>query len=137
MTNAALAAAVGIGPTACLARVRKLEIAGVIRGYAAILDPDAVGQTVTALASVQLRHHGAAELEAFKRAIGAFDQVQACWHLTGDDDFVLKIVAADLADYERFVSGQLSSLENLGRVRTSICLSSVKDGTRLPLPKPA
>lgn len=137
ITNAALAATVGIGPTACLARVRKLEIAGVIRGYAAIVDPEAVGQAVTALASVQLRQHGASELAAFKQAIAGFEQVQSCWHLAGDDDFVLKIVAADLADYERFVTGQLSSLENLGRVRTSIVLSSVKEGTRLPLPKPA
>jgi Lrp/AsnC family transcriptional regulator, leucine-responsive regulatory protein len=137
ITNAALAASVGIGPTACLARVRKLEIAGVIRAYAALVDPDAVGQPVTALARVQLRQHGTDELEAFKRAIGAFEQVQACWHLAGEDDFVLKIVAADLADYERFVTGQLSALENLGRVRTSICLSTVKEETRLPLPKMA
>lgn len=133
ITNAALAKAVGISPTSTLARVRRLERDGVIRSYAALIDADAVGQPVTALTRVRLRQHGARELDAFKRAIGGFGQVQACWHLAGDDDFVLKIVASDLADYERFVTRELSALENLGQIRTSICLSTVKDGTRVPL----
>lgn len=133
ITNALLAERVGISPPGALERVRKLEAAGVITGYSARVDPLAVGMRVTALVHVSLREHGEARLGDFKRAVGAFPEVQSLWHTTGEEDFILKVLVADLAAYERFVVHTLSAVPNIGRVRTSFCLSAVKDDARVPL----
>lgn len=133
ITNAALAVRAGISPAGALERVRKLEQAGVIRGYAARLDPARVGKGVTAIVGVQLREHGEGRIEAFKAAVRGFDEVQAAWHTTGEEDFLLKVLVSDMEHYEDFVVHRLSALPNLGKVRTSFCLSTVKDETRVPL----
>ncbi|TVQ30843.1 MAG: Lrp/AsnC family transcriptional regulator [Phycisphaeraceae bacterium] len=133
LTNATLARLAGISPAGALERVRKLEAAGVIRGYAARLDPGAVGQTITALVQVSLREHGEARLDEFKRAVDDFEEIQAAWHTTGEEDFILKVLVRDMEHYERFVVHRLSALPNIGRVRTNFCLAVVKDETRVPL----
>lgn len=133
ITNAKLAAAVRISPASSLQRVRKLRRAGVIRGFAALLDPAAIGRPITVLVSVSLREHGRHRLEEFAAAIRDLEEVQACWHIAGESDFILKVVAADIAGYERFVSGRLSVLDNIGRVRSSFCLRALKDETALPV----
>jgi DNA-binding Lrp family transcriptional regulator len=133
ITNALLAERVGISPPGALERVRKLEAAGVITGYAARVDPASVGKRVAALVHVSLREHGEARLDDFKRVVGAFPEVQSLWHTTGEEDFILKVLVTDLAAYEQFVVHKLSAVPNIGRVRTSFCLSAVKDDTRVPL----
>lgn len=133
ITNALLAERVGISPPSALERVRKLEGAGVIKGYVARVEPEAVGKKVTALVHVSLREHGERRIEDFKAAVAAFDEVQAAWHTTGEEDFILKVIVTDLAAYERFVVHRLSAIPNIGRVRTSFSLAAFKDETRVPL----
>lgn len=133
ITNATLAERAGISPPGALERVRKLEAAGVIRGYAARVDPAAVGKTITALVHITMREHGEGRLEELKEALRDFDEVQAAWHTTGEEDFILKVLVNDMDHYERFVVHRLSAVANIGRVRTSFCLSAVKDETRVPL----
>lgn len=133
ITNALLAERVGISPPGALERVRKLEAAGVITGYSARVDPISVGKRVTAIVHVSLREHGEARLDEFKRVVGAFTEVQALWHTTGEEDFILRVLVTDLAHYEHFVVHKLSAAPNIGRVRTSFCLSVVKDDARVPL----
>ncbi|TVQ58782.1 MAG: Lrp/AsnC family transcriptional regulator [Phycisphaerales bacterium] len=133
ITNATLAERAGISPGAAIERVRKLEHAGVVTGYAARLDPATVGKDVCAIVHVQLREHGEGRIEAFTRAIAAFDEVQCAWFTTGDEDFILKVLVTDMERYRDFVAHRLSALPNLGRVRSSFCLSVIKDETRVPL----
>lgn len=133
ITNAALAQRVGISPPSTLERVKKLEAAGVIKGYVALLDPLAVGKGVTAMVMVTLREHGLEAIEAFKREIIGFPEVQAAWHTTGEEDFILRVIVSDMTEYEFFAVHKLSRVSNLGRVKTSFCLSAAKFDTRVPL----
>ncbi len=133
ITNATLAQRVGISPPSTLERVKKLEAAGIIRGYVALLDARHVGKTITAIVHVTLREHGEGRLNEFVEAVQHFDEVQAAWHTAGEDDFILKVLVNDMEHYERFVVHRLSATANIGRVRTSFCLRAAKDDTRIPL----
>jgi Lrp/AsnC family transcriptional regulator, leucine-responsive regulatory protein len=133
ITNAMLAQKVGISPPSTLERVKKLENAGVIKGYRAIVDHKAVNKTICAFVHVTLRVHGAEHIKAFDDAVAAFDEIQGAWHTTGDEDFMLRVLVTDMDQYERFIVHRLSAIPNIGRVRTSFILSPVKDETRVPL----
>lgn len=133
ITNARLAKNVGISPPSTLERVKKLEQSGIISRYTAILDPVAVGKPMSAIVSVTLREHGEDRLRAFARAVAELDEVRSVYHTAGDEDFFLRVVVTDMGQYEEFVVRKLSDIENIGRIRTSFCLSVVKEETAIPL----
>ena len=133
ITNAALSDTVGISAPSTLERVRKLESAGVITGYVALVDPAALNKAITALVQVSLNSHSNASLERAKSLLGSFDEVLACWHTAGDEDFVLKVLVCDMAAYERFISHKLSTVPGISKIRTAFVLSAVKESTRIPL----
>jgi len=133
ITNANLAQMVGISPPSTLERVKKLEHAGIIRGYVALLAPRSLGKTITAIVHVTLREHGEGRLREFVDQVRNFDEVQAAWHTAGEEDFILKVLVNDMEHYERFVVHKLSATTNIGRVRTSFCLSAAKEQTQVPL----
>lgn len=133
ITNATLAQRIGISPPSTLERVKKLEQQGIIRGYVALIDAAAVGKSIAALVHVTLREHGEEKLSTFKKAVQKFDEVQAAWHTAGEEDFILKVLVTDMQQYEDFVVYRLSAVPNIGRIRTSFCLSTVKDETAVPL----
>lgn len=133
ITNAMLSQKVGISPPSTLERVKKLETQGIITGYVAIVDPDSVGKGITAIVHVTLREHGEERLNAFYDEVVPFEEVQSIWHTAGEEDFILKVLVTDMAQYEEFVVHRLSAVTNIGRVRTSFCLSTIKDETRVPL----
>lgn len=133
ITNATLATRVGISPPSTLERVKKLENSGIIRRYVAILDTVELDKSISALVHVTLREHGTNGLSDFKKAVAEFEEVQAAWHTAGEEDFILKVIVTDMDQYEQFVVHRLSAVPNIGRIRTSFCLSAVKDETRVPL----
>jgi len=133
ITNATLATRVGISPPSTLERVKKLENSGIIKRYVAILDTVELDKSISALVHVTLREHGTNGLSDFKKAVAEFDEVQAAWHTAGEEDFILKVIVTDMDQYEHFVVHRLSAVPNIGRIRTSFCLSAVKDETRVPL----
>lgn len=133
ITNATLAQRVGISPPSTLERVKKLETSGIIRRYVALLDPVMVDKNICALVHVTLREHGERRLLEFKEALCAFEEVQSCWHTAGEEDFILKVLVTDMAQYELFIVHKLSAVPNIGRIRTSFALSTIKDDTRVPL----
>lgn len=133
ITNAMLAQTVGISPASMIERVKKLETSGIIKGYVARLDPREVDKSMTAIVSITLREHGEHRLRDFAHAIDGFEEVQAAWHTTGEEDFILRVIVTDMAQYEDFVVHRLSTIPNIARVRTSFCLSTLKDTTRVPL----
>jgi len=133
ITNAMLAQQVGISPPSTLERVKKLEASGIIRRYVALIDPALVGKSIRAVVHVTLREHGEDLLREFKQAVASFEEVQGAWHTAGEEDFILRVLVSDMEQYEHFVVHRLSAIPNIGRIRTSFCLSAVKDETAVPL----
>lgn len=135
ITNTDLADQVGLSPPSTLERVRKLERLGVIRGYVALLSPAALGVKTMAIVHVSLREHGRQPLNSVKVALSALADVQSCWHTAGEDDFILKVVVADMDAYEDFVTNRLSAIPGIGRIRTTFILNTCKEETSLPIPE--
>src|SRR5262245_14102101 len=100
MTNASLAEAVGLTPTPMLQRMKKLEGRGVILGYTALVNRKAVGRSTLAYVSVQMTEHKLSAHKRFVEAIRSFGEVLECHHISGEEDFLLKVVVRDIEEYE-------------------------------------
>ena len=133
ITNADLAKAVGLSPPSVLQRVRALEKAGVIRGYHAHLDPERLGFRLTAFVMISLSLHQEQPIERFRRSIAEIPEVQECWHLSGDFDFMLKVVVRDMRSYEALVREKITKIKGLQKIQTSFVLSPTKQGALLPI----
>jgi len=133
ITNSQLAAEAGISPPAMLERVKRLENAGVIEGYTAIINPDKVGCGTTALVWVSLAAHRTASFESFAREIRKLPEVLECHHIAGEEDFVLKVVVRNIQEYEDFVLNKLTPIPGVGKIKTTFILSSLKNSTELPI----
>ena len=131
-TWARLGETLGLTGPAVADRVRKLQQLGVIRGFAAHVNPDAVGMTVTAFVDVSLERP--ALREAFLKRVNAIPEVQECHHVTGDDDFLLKLRCRNPLDLDRVVSEELKGTPGVVRARTTIVLRTTKETTVVPLP---
>ena len=133
-TNADIAAQVNLSPSACLRRVQRLEAAGVIAGYAAQVEPRAVGLGLQAFVRVQLERHGQPAIEQFIDAIGDWEEVVACHALTGDMDYQLQVVVQDLEHFSRFLLDNLLNASGVADVNSSFVLRAVKTDGGLALP---
>lgn len=133
VTNADLAKLVGLSPPSVLQRVRALEKSGLIRGYHAILDPDRLGLRVTALAMISLSLHQEQPIERFRRSIQEIPEVLECLHVSGEFDFLLKIVVKDIRAYEQLIREKLSKIRGIRQIKSSFVLGTPKQTTRLPL----
>jgi Lrp/AsnC family transcriptional regulator, leucine-responsive regulatory protein len=112
-------------------RVHKLEQRGVIRGYAALVDPASVGHPLTAYVSVSLASHR--NRTAFLRAISKMDQVAECHHVAGDDDYLLKVRCRGTQDLDHLLATELKDRLGVARTRTTIVLSTAKESLRVPI----
>ena len=125
MSNAELAERVNLSPTPCLRRVKRLERSGVIGGYLAELDLKKVGLTISALVFVQLTINSTDNAAKFEAAIKSIRRVQECSVLTGSYDYLLQVVAMDLADYEKLIKGELANIPNIKNLESTIVLNQV------------
>ena len=135
LSNAELAQKVGLSVSPTWRRVRALEEAGVITGYQALVDPAAVGLPVNVFVHVSLEKQVEAALEAFEAAIRRHPEVMECYLMTGDADYLLRVVVPDLSEYERFVMDHLTRIRGIASIKSSFALRPVKHGTELPLPE--
>ncbi len=133
LTNLDLAERVSLSASPCLRRTRALEQAGVIRQYVALLDPLRVGLGLLAYVSVQLEKRGAMPHDEFKARIRAWPEVVACFAMTGEMDYLLRVYVEDLQHFSRFVMEQLLMQPGVVNVKSSFALDRVKDTTALPL----
>ncbi|MDQ2985351.1 MAG: Lrp/AsnC family transcriptional regulator [Armatimonadota bacterium] len=133
LTNVELASRVGLTPPPTLSRVKRLEEAGLIRKYVAVVDQEKLGLPVTAFVHVIHKEHTRATSEAFLAAVDLLPEVLECHHIAGDEDFLLKVVAASPLDYEKFVLEKLTAIEGVQRVKTTFVLSSPKNETAIPV----
>ncbi len=133
ISNTVLAEKVNLSPTPCLRRLRLLEQRGYISGYATILNQKSVGLSITAFASIKLERNSEKNARVFERAMDKVADVMECWVMTGEYDYLLKIVAADLESYERILKEKLAAVTVVDSIHSSIALSQVTQRTALPL----
>jgi Lrp/AsnC family leucine-responsive transcriptional regulator len=133
LTNLELAGRVNLSASACLRRVRALEEAGVIRRYAAILDPSKVGLGLRAFVTVKLEKRGRMPTDAFAKAVRDWPEVVGCHSMTGDMDYLLGVHVEDLEHFSRFVMDSLLKHPGVLDVKSSFVLEAVKETTALPL----
>ena len=133
MTNVELADRVGLTAPPCLRRVRALEEKGAIRGYHADLDPTWLGYSITVFAMVSLKSQAESDLEAFEAHVAAIPEIRECYMLNGDIDFILKIVARDLAGFQQFLTTRLTTAPNVAHVRTSLTIRTSKSDPGVPV----
>ena len=134
MTVVELSEHVGLSQTPCLRRLRNLEAAGVISGYTAKVDQKAVGLPVNVFVAVNLETQMHDQLESFERHISTFDEVMECYLMSGGGrDYLLRVVARDIAHYERFLKDKLSRVPGIANLDTSFALNTIIQRTQLPL----
>ena len=131
---AELGARLGLSPAATGQRVRRLERQGLVKRYVAVLDPEALGVGLMAFVAVSLERPR--DRAAFLKRVRSLPHVLECHHVTGDDDYVLKVRCRDTRDLEHVVSDGLKGMRGVARTRTTIVLRSEKDTTDLPLAEP-
>lgn len=131
ITNADLAKKIGLAPASTLERVKKLEKAGVIKKYVALVDQEKVGKGVTVFVEVSLVDHSSASIKRFTNAVNNSPDVLECHHLAGDKDFLLKVLTEDIKHYKDFVLGELANMEGIGKVHTLFSLNTIKSDTAI------
>lgn len=128
-----LAEATGISAATCWRRVKALEDAGIIKAYRAILDREKIGFAVIAFVHVSVERQYANVVATIEKKIRARPEVLDCYATTGDADFTLRVIAKDIADYDRFLQKFLLELPEIAQVRSSIALREVKATTEMPV----
>jgi DNA-binding Lrp family transcriptional regulator len=127
MTNVELSRRVGISAPPCLRRVKRLEDAGIIKGYRAILNSKALGLEVVAFCLIGLQHQAEVEAKAFADRTRSWPIVRSAWMVSGESDFLLHCVASDLGTFQNFVIDDLTSTPNVNTVRSALTIRQVKD----------
>jgi DNA-binding Lrp family transcriptional regulator len=133
ITNVELARRVGISAPPCLRRMRALEEAGIVRGFAALLDDKALGFDVTAFAMVGLHSQAEADLIAFEERARSSAVVRDCYMLSGETDFLLRCVAPDLSTFQDFIIHELTAAPNVASVKTSLVIRASKQAPGVPV----
>jgi Lrp/AsnC family leucine-responsive transcriptional regulator len=124
---------VGLSPTPCARRIKQLEAAGLIQGYAAIVDPKKVGHSIQAFVQVKLEQHTDEIVERFTSTVTSRPEVLACYSLTGEMDFILHIVVRDIEALSEFTLKRLLRIRGVRDVRSSIVLATLKRSITVPL----
>jgi Lrp/AsnC family transcriptional regulator, leucine-responsive regulatory protein len=142
ISNRELASRVGLSPAPCLRRVKQLEQAGVIRKYVALLDPIALRAGVTVFVQVSLDMQAQERVEIFEKAIARRPEVLECYLMSGEVDYLMRVVVPDVATYERFLKDCLARIESVATIKSNVAFKQIKFSTSIPLeparePEPA
>lgn len=133
ISNVALAESAHLSPAPCLRRVRDLEACGVIRAYVALLNPEAIGLHVSMFIQVSLEKQIGNALQTFEETIASYPEVMECYLMTGDYDYLLRVVASDLKALQHFIVDRLACIPNVSNIHSSVTLKQVKYKTALPI----
>lgn len=129
----ALAERVGLSHTPCWRRLKKLEEEGVILGRAVLLNPEALGFSITIFAHIRMKSHDEETLDVFEKMAGSCPEIVECFSMSGESDFLLRILARSVADYEVFLKKRLLHMPGVGSVNSSFALKCIKLTTMLPV----
>lgn len=133
ITNSKLAAEIGISPPAMLERVKRLEASGMIRQYAALIDREKAGFGLLAIIIISVSLNQITSLKDVKAKLEALEEMQECYQLTGDVDFLLKVAVRDMPSYTMFINEKLTAIPEIQNIRTSFVLETIKSTTVLGL----
>ncbi len=133
ITNSKLAAEIGISPPAMLERVKRLEASGMIRQYTALVDREKAGFGLLAIVIISVSLNEITSLREVKKKLLDLEEVQECYQLTGDVDFLMKVAIRDMPSYTSFINDKLTSIPGIQNIRTSFVLETIKSTTVLPL----
>lgn len=136
LTNVELAERVKLSPSPCLVRVRALEEAGVIRRYVTLLDPRAMGLDVSVFIQVRLDRQVDNALRVFEDTVKSYPEVMECYLMTGDSDYLLRVVVADVDALQKFIVDEVARIPGVANIRSSFALKQVKFETALPFRPP-
>jgi DNA-binding Lrp family transcriptional regulator len=129
LTTKELASRLNLSPTPVYERVRRLEKDGVIKKYVALVDREKVAKDLMVFCSIRLKEHAQEAGAKFVQEIVRLDEVQECYNISGDYDFMLKIVVHDMREYQAFLMNKLASLENIGSTHSIFVMSEIKHET--------
>ncbi len=135
ITNAQLSKEIGLSPAPTLERVKKLENSGVIKSYHAMLDTSRVGLGVNTFVQVSLKGHNKKNIDIFLNEINNIDEVIECHHITGSGDFILRIIAEDIASYQKLMLEKVSEIEVVDSLQSMVILSTFKNSKVIPIPQ--
>ena len=133
LSNVDLADRVGLSPSPCLARVRQLEEAGIIRGYVGLVDPERIGPSLSVFIHITLERQSEKALDVFEKTVSELPEVMECYLMTGDADYLLRVVVTDAVALKDFILEKLSTTPGVANIRSSFSLKQVKFKTALPL----
>ncbi|MBT8088782.1 MAG: Lrp/AsnC family transcriptional regulator [Gammaproteobacteria bacterium] len=133
ISNVQLAGLVSLSESACLRRVRALEESGMIDRYAALVSQPKVGLSGNVFVNIGLHREEESELAAFEQAVRNIPEVMECYLMTGEFDYLLRVVVSDMADFERLHRDALTRLPGVARVNSSVAIRTVQKKTELPL----
>ena len=133
IANIDLADAVSLSPSACLRRVKALEVSGIIEGYRAEVSRSQAGLGLTAFVGLRVQAHSRATAQQVEQALTAIPAVVACHVVSGEDDFTVEVAARDLADYERILLDQILAVPEVGQAHTTFAIRTVLSRGPLPL----
>jgi Lrp/AsnC family transcriptional regulator, leucine-responsive regulatory protein len=133
ISNVELAALVNLSESACLRRVRALEARGLIERYVALLDQKQAGLAGNVFVHIALHREEQSELAAFEEAVQDLPEVMECYLMTGEFDYLLRVVVSDMADFERVHNESLTRLPGVARVNSSVAIRTVRKTTELPI----
>jgi DNA-binding Lrp family transcriptional regulator len=133
MTHAEIGKRIDLSPPSVFQRVKALEKAGVIRSYVALLDQDRLGLRLVAWVGISLALHQEQPIEKFRKSIVEIPEVLECYNISGDSDFLMKVVVRDMREYERFLREKLVKVKGIGQIKTNFVLGTPKSSTKLPI----
>ncbi len=134
-SNVELSEQVNLSPPQCYRRVQRLEQEGVIRGYSAQVDAAALGLGVTAFVNLNIAREQFKQVRELEKAIRQFPEILECYTISGDFDYLLKVVATDLKSLSSFLTDRLMQVPGVAGVRSMVCLEEIKPASPLPLPE--
>lgn len=135
ITNAQLALEIGLSPAPTLERVKKLETAGVIKSYHAVIDTASVGLGVSTFVMASLKGHNKENISKFMKSISEIEEIVECHHVTGQADFILKIVCTDIPSYQNLMLEKVTNIEVVDNLQSMVILSTFKDTKIVPIPE--
>lgn len=128
-----LSSKLNLTATPIFERIKRLENDGYITSYIAVLDRKKIGLNLVAFCNIQLKSHEATFIAKFEKDILQFDEIIECYHIAGMYDYLIKVMVADMEEYQHFVAKKLASMENIGQVQSAFMMTDVKSTTHLPI----
>lgn len=133
LSHAALAEQVGASPASCWRRIKALEAAGVLKDSVRLVDPEKVGRGVSVMCQLRMKSHATAQRQEFEAFLRGRPEIMECHSMSGEWDYLMRVVVADVAGYERFLMGTLLNHPNVANAASHFALSQVKYTTAMPV----